>query len=163
MRKPLGIWKQLVEITEKEQAKLIENRINSRRFSVNAGPPGQIKEQVETEVYSQSTLDSMYENMLDLMEEGDEEERRSIELKLLAILYKRLPAEKNKTEVSKEKYSADTITHNEEQLYNKMIGLCTKLVQEKVHDALPYEIYIELSDADGVGTFYTLSVVGLLT
>ncbi|KAI8140771.1 hypothetical protein BJV82DRAFT_621045 [Fennellomyces sp. T-0311] len=134
MRQPIDIWTTITNLTEADQAKMVESRVHSRRMGVHAGPAEEVRAQVEAEVYSKSQLGEMYENLLKLAEAPDT--NRSLQLKLLNFWFKRLPG-------VPEKY----------KLYNSIIDLANTLVQADVNDPLPYEILIEFTDAKEISQY----------
>lgn len=101
MRSPLDIWTIITGITEANQAKLIEGRVQSRRLGVHGGPVEQVRAQVEAEVNAKTQLGSMYETLLQLSKDNgaSPETIQDFELKLLNYWYKRIPAIQDKNEV----------------------------------------------------------------
>ncbi|KAG0175013.1 Superkiller protein 3 [Apophysomyces sp. BC1021] len=124
---PAEIYSKIVNITEAEEAQMIESRIQSRRFRVNAGPLNQVKAEVEGEVYGRSKLGDMYETILEL---GPNQE---LQIKLLRFYWKRITGVSYKSE-----------------LYEKIVKLANELVEQNAADPLPYEILIELTDVDSI-------------
>lgn len=96
----IDIWKLIIERLEKEQAQKIESEAASRRFRVSAGTPAQVLAQVEADIYGVSKLGSMYEIVLDLVPEDDQEERQYWNIKLLEFYSKRIMGVKEKAEVN---------------------------------------------------------------
>lgn len=101
MRSPLDIWTIITNITEANQAKLIEDRVQSRRLGVHGGPAEEIRAQVEAEVNAKTQLGNMYETLLQLSKDNgaSTETIQDFELKLLNYWYKRIPAIQDKKEV----------------------------------------------------------------
>ncbi|KAI8982528.1 hypothetical protein BDB01DRAFT_851026 [Pilobolus umbonatus] len=126
---PSEVWIPIIEHMEQEQNRKIENEVASRRFRVSNETPVQIRVNVETEIYSQSTLGELYQKIIELAPVKDKERW---ELRLLTFNWKRLRGVKEKTE-----------------LYKSIIELARKLLS--ANDPLPYEILIESSNVSGVG------------
>ena len=101
MRSPLDIWTIITGITEANQTKLIEGRVQSRRLGVNGGPVEQIRAKVEAVVNAKTQLGNMYETLLHLskVNGASAETIQDFELKLLNYWYKRIPAIQDKNEV----------------------------------------------------------------
>lgn len=97
MRRPIDIWTIITERTEQDQAKMIESRVHSQRYNVNAGPLEQVRERVMADVYAQSKLGEMYQKLLELAD--DDNKKQAIQVKLLDFWYKRLPGVSEKAEV----------------------------------------------------------------
>ncbi|KAI9489583.1 hypothetical protein BDB00DRAFT_842592 [Zychaea mexicana] len=134
MRRPIDIWTTITNLTEADQSRMVESRVQSRRMGIHAGPPEEMRAQVEAEVYSKSQLGDMYENLLKLSDSPDT--IQALQLKLLSFWFKRLPAIVEKSKV-----------------YKDITDLANKLVQTDVNDALPYEILIETTDAQKIGQY----------
>lgn len=154
-RHPKDIWWTIVRLTEEDQARLIDSRVQSRRYNVNAGPLDQVRAQVEAEVYADSKLGEMYEALLDLAKQ-DGSDTLELHLKLLEFWYKRLPGVSRK-----ELVSWDVLTHVMKrryanfscglQLCKDILELAHSLAAQQVHASLPYEILIEFTDAKSIG------------
>ncbi|KAF7726139.1 Superkiller protein 3 [Apophysomyces ossiformis] len=125
--KPAEIYSKIVDITESEEAQMIESRIQSRRFRVNAGPLNQVRAEVEAEVYGRSKLGEMYETILELGL------NQPLQIKLLRFYWKRLPGVSDKGE-----------------LYDKTAKLANTLREQNAADPLPYEILIEIANVERV-------------
>ncbi|KAI9271925.1 hypothetical protein BDA99DRAFT_534395 [Phascolomyces articulosus] len=131
IRQPLDIWTTITELTEADQSRMVESRVQSRRMGIHAGPPEEIRAQVEAEVYSKSQLGDMYEKLLDLAD--THEKTCALQLKLLSFWFKRLPAIPEKSTI-----------------YKNIMDLADTLVQENTDNALPYEILLESTDAQDI-------------
>ncbi|KAG2232766.1 hypothetical protein INT48_001120 [Thamnidium elegans] len=125
----IDIWKLVIEKLDKEQAAKIDSEVASRRFRVSAGTPAQVRDQVEAEIYSVSKLGIMYQNVLDLIPEQDQQERQVWKLKLLTFYSKRLMGAKDKAE-----------------LYQKVMDLARELID--ANDPLPLQLLIESANVD---------------
>ncbi|ORX43026.1 TPR-like protein [Hesseltinella vesiculosa] len=138
-----SIYRQLINVAESNDVNAIETTYKNRRLRINAKSADTtgLRDQVESEIYSQSKLPFLYETLLDATE--DPENIRTIQLKLLSLYRKQLFAMKDKSEVCE-----------------KISQLVHTLVVQDINDPLPYEISIEFTD---VAKFedYNENLIGL--
>ncbi|KAI9307176.1 hypothetical protein BJ944DRAFT_238079 [Cunninghamella echinulata] len=123
------IYKYQMDLVERNDMKAIESTYKSRRFKISNASTSttSLYENVEAEVYNKSDIINIYETLLN--QPDDEVDKLAIQIKLLNVYRKLLPAKKNKKE-----------------LYDKIMALKNTLIEKKANSSLPYEISIEFSD-----------------
>ncbi|KAI8097505.1 uncharacterized protein BX664DRAFT_293076 [Halteromyces radiatus] len=124
------IYTNLIMIAEKSATKAIESGFKDRRLRASASPnvtATTLLEQVEADVYSKSDLASLYETLL--RQDDTSIDTQDVQVKLLELYRKQLPALPSKTDV-----------------YGKISNLVHSLVAQEVNNPLPYEISMEFTD-----------------
>jgi tetratricopeptide (TPR) repeat protein len=94
---PLQVWTTIIASVEKETSHEIDAEVQARRFRVSNLTPAQVREQVESECYARSKLDTMYQNAIDI--QTDPVQVKACKIKLLHLYSKKLLAVTDKKEV----------------------------------------------------------------
>lgn len=85
---PLTTLKRIADVLEEEEDEAIRREVDIRRTRLNAGSLEEVQRNVKMEVYSNSSLDAMYEEILSYS--NDDNERRDYERRLLKHQHDRL-------------------------------------------------------------------------
>ncbi|KAI8341483.1 hypothetical protein BC941DRAFT_510688 [Chlamydoabsidia padenii] len=128
------IYTHLVAITERNDAKTIDSLCKSRRLRANTSSnttATSLLLQVEAEVYRNSNICKYYEALLQQADTDDSVDVQAIQIKLLELYRKQLPALPSKSKAC-----------------GKISQLVHTLVGQEVDNSLPYEISIEFTDVE---------------
>ncbi|KAJ2999956.1 Superkiller protein 3 [Globomyces sp. JEL0801] len=123
---PKSVWTECIDITEERYRITMQKEINSRKTRLGAPPLSILTLQIESELLSQSTLDTMYESILAL--DLNEEEKVTIQMKQLEFLSRKLihaPAE------------------SKQNIQSQVFSLACTLLNAKKFSSLAYQIVIE--------------------
>ncbi|CAG8465298.1 4207_t:CDS:10 [Ambispora gerdemannii] len=128
---PIQVMCEIAELLEREETEFLKREVETRRQRLNAGPLATIKTQVQNEIYLNSELEEIYENLIEAAKSEIEEcsvDLKELSIKFLNHLQKKLAA------VPKDR---------KKQLSEKLHCMARQLFAQKCTFALPYEILIE--------------------
>ncbi|KAI8902630.1 hypothetical protein BC833DRAFT_572726 [Globomyces pollinis-pini] len=123
---PKSVWTECIDITEERYRITMQKEINSRKTRLGAPPLSILTLQIESELLSQSTLDTMYESILAL--DLNEEEKVTIQMKQLEFLSRKL---------------IHAPVESKQNIQSQVFSLACTLLNAKKFSSLAYQIVIE--------------------
>ncbi|CAG8499538.1 2849_t:CDS:10 [Ambispora leptoticha] len=138
---PIQTLCEIAKLLEHEETESLRREVETRRQRLHAGPLATIKAQVQTEIYSNSELEEIYENLIEAMKSSSEEsgvDLKELSIKFLTHLHKKLAA---------------VPQDRKKQLNEKLHGMACHLVDQKYEFALSYEILIESTNAGSLDDY----------
>ncbi|KDQ10122.1 hypothetical protein BOTBODRAFT_164222 [Botryobasidium botryosum FD-172 SS1] len=139
IHKSLPILEEIVSLSEKGEEERIEQEVKRRRQRIGAGRPEEVRAEVGREVWSVSTLPSLYNEILNHPDTPDDL-RRTVESKLLRHNQQYLFAVQNKGE---NKAIKDRLRREVEEMARGVVLL-------DIADELAWNIVIEYMDTDSI-------------
>ena len=151
---PSNTYVRLAEITEEEESQKIKTEINERRTRLGAGGIGQVTTAVRQEIFGQSDLEGLYQEVIDWS--NDDEVRRQYEEKLLQRAYDSLlllPSEQKTSKLDQVLTLAEgmVIIHHPFQLAWDLVLETRDLDSLQDLDANILREYVAVFPVSGVG------------
>ncbi|KAI0027005.1 TPR-like protein [Vararia minispora EC-137] len=138
----LPVLEEITAITEKSEEDTVRREVDNRRKRLNAAGPEEVKREVWREVYSESKLPTLYNDILNHPNTPDEL-RRKTESKLLRhkqAYFHSLP-------------SSGELSDRKMQLAKEVQELVDGIVLLSIPDELAWTIFIENKDAESIDDY----------